>query len=137
MRSSIRLSDPPLHPEVILSAGEWECMQCGHVERGQAGRALGRCPGCGVSGKMLAFFDYASDYYFPRGGTIMQDRLADGVKGEWECDDCGYIRVGVADRPPRGNCPDCGTPADSSFTFYEYTDDSDSDDDDWDSDDDI
>jgi hypothetical protein len=82
---------------------------------------------------MLAFFGYATDFYVQKGGITMKDRVDTLVKGEWECDDCGYIKVGSADRPPRGDCPDCGSPADNSFTFYEYTDDSDWDDD-WNSD---
>ena len=85
---------------------------------------------------MLAFFDFATDYYVPHGGTVMRERQAIAIKGEWECDECGYIRVGTHGRPPKGECPDCGAPADETFTFYEYTEDE-NEDDGWDQYDDL
>jgi rubrerythrin len=38
--------------------------------------------------------------------------------GEWECMECGHIRVG--DRPP-AVCPDCGASGDD-FEYFEYED---------------
>jgi rubrerythrin len=53
------------------------------------------------------------------------------VDGEWECDECGHIIPGRASKPPKGPCPECGEPADNSFTFFAYDDNWDAD---WDDD---
>jgi hypothetical protein len=53
-------------------------------------------------------------------------RSTSAAEGEWECDECGHIIPGRGNKPPTGKCPDCGEPAEDSFTFYPY------DDDDWD-----
>jgi rubrerythrin len=52
--------------------------------------------------------------------------------GEWECDECGHVIVGSADKPPKGRCPDCGESAADCYTFFAYDDDGY---DDWDEDD--
>lgn len=39
--------------------------------------------------------------------------------GEWECMECGHIRVG--DKPP-SVCPDCGASSDD-FEYFEYEED--------------
>ena len=58
------------------------------------------------------------------------------VSGEWECDECGYVRRGtLRNRPKR--CPICNAPADA-FTFWsdddEYDEYIEEDDDDWEDD---
>jgi rubrerythrin len=53
-----------------------------------------------------------------RGDTVRQP----AVKGEWECDGCGYVLAGQENMPPRKPCPECGEPADNSFTFFPYED---------------
>lgn len=111
-----------------MVSGEWECMNCGRVEIGLSNAVPKRCPACGARGDMLAFFDYAEDFYKPKGGWIMQDSMDGASQGEWECDECGYVKVGVSTKSPKGNCPECGAAADN-FTFYEYSDD------DWDDED--
>lgn len=49
-------------------------------------------------------------------------RLASAAEGEWECDECGHIIPGRRSKPPKGKCPDCGEPAEDSFTFYPFDD---------------
>lgn len=53
----------------------------------------------------------------------MVEKTRTSIEGEWECNHCGYIEVGVADEPPKKDCPECGAPA-NIFVFYpyEYTD---------------
>jgi len=94
------------------------------------GRAPRRCPACGARSDMLAFFDYFEDFYDPKGGFLMAEELTTQVEGEWECDECGHVRRGEADKPPDRPCPECGAPANKS-TFYEYLDD------DWDDEEDL
>jgi hypothetical protein len=57
----------------------------------------------------------------------MDDRTQAPIEGEWECDYCGYVKIGVSTRRPNPRCPECG---ESDFIFYEYTDDGEWDDDD-------
>lgn len=49
------------------------------------------------------------------------------ITGEWECDECGYVRRGTLRNRP-GRCPECSASA-NAFSFW--SDDED-DDDDWD-----
>ena len=56
-------------------------------------------------------------------------------RGEWECDECGYVISSSSDKPPQGRCPDCGESAEESFTFFSSDDDFDDYDDDDESDD--
>jgi len=52
-----------------------------------------------------------------------ETRLSSAAEGEWECDECGHIIPGRGNKPPTGKCPDCGEPAEDSFTFYPYDED--------------
>jgi len=117
--------------EIALTAGEWECISCGYVQAGLVHRVPRKCPLCGAKADMFAFFDHVEDHFLPKGGLAMDERLTAPVEGEWECDNCGYIEVGVSTEPPKGNCPECGKPAKSTFVFYAYDD---TDDEDWDDD---
>lgn len=58
----------------------------------------------------------------PEGGliTVEDTRATSALEGEWECDACGYIIPGRANKPPEGPCRGCGESADNSFTFYSY-----------------
>ena len=59
-----------------------------------------------------------SDYEF--GELITQrPRRKEVPAGEWECLECGHIRVG--DKPP-SVCPDCGGDGED-FEYFEYDDD--------------
>ena len=121
---------------VIPAVGEWECMGCAYTRAGLAHQIPRKCPVCGAGSDMFAFFDYVEDYFLPKGGVSMDEKLTTPVDGEWECDNCGYIEVGVATEPPKGSCPECGKPAKNTFVFYAYDDTDDEDlDDDWDDDD--
>ena len=108
---------------VVPAEGEWECMNCGYIKAGLADQVPKRCPECGAGADMFAFFDYVEDYFLPKGGPFMAEKMTTSIEGEWECDHCGYVEVGMADKPPEKNCPECGAPA-SMFVFYpyEYTD---------------
>lgn len=53
-------------------------------------------------------------------------RKKENPQGEWECMECGHIRVG---RKPPEICPDCGASReDFEFWEYEYDDGGDSED---------
>ena len=52
----------------------------------------------------------------------MVEKLASPIEGEWECGDCGYVKIGTAAEPPEKSCPECGAPA-NMFVFYSYEDD--------------
>lgn len=39
------------------------------------------------------------------------------VTGEWECDECGFVRRGTLHQRPPRNCPECGASAES-FSFW-------------------
>ncbi len=41
--------DPPVH-------GEWECMECGYIEKGIEARRPAQCRECGASARALEFF---------------------------------------------------------------------------------
>lgn len=61
----------------------------------------------------------------------MQDRLGTSIKGEWECDECGYVQPRVSSKPPAGRCPEC---SETEFVFFEYSDEDSDEDSDWDDD---
>lgn len=44
---------PKLKPE---TAGEWECMECGYIEKGVESHRPPECHGCGASSRALEFF---------------------------------------------------------------------------------
>jgi hypothetical protein len=44
---------PPQEPAVT---GEWECMECGYIEKGTEARSPTQCRECGASVRALEFF---------------------------------------------------------------------------------
>lgn len=52
------------------------------------------------------------------------------VAGEWECDECGYMRRGTLRNRPQ-QCPECGAPSDA-FSFWSDDEDADDLDAEWD-----
>jgi hypothetical protein len=41
---------------VPAATGEWECMECGHVEEGVQAKRPPECPECGAPGTAFEFF---------------------------------------------------------------------------------
>jgi hypothetical protein len=57
---------------VPAATGEWECMECGHVEEGVQAKRPRECPECGAPGTAFEFFAYD-----------------DGDEEDWDADDEG------------------------------------------------
>ena len=45
---------PPIHEPAIT--GEWECMECGYIEKGVESRRPPQCRECSASARALEFF---------------------------------------------------------------------------------
>lgn len=46
---------------VPTATGEWECMECGHIEEGTLARRPLKCPECNAPAEALEFFSYDDD----------------------------------------------------------------------------
>ena len=47
--------------ELLRPTGEWECVECGHIEPGFEARRPKQCPECGAPAKALEFFPSEDD----------------------------------------------------------------------------
>jgi hypothetical protein len=47
--------------ELVRVTGEWECMECGYVEKGTEGRRPKKCPECDAPASALEFFSDDED----------------------------------------------------------------------------
>ncbi len=45
---------PPKAEPIVR--GEWECMECGYIEKGSEARRPAQCPECGAPASALEFF---------------------------------------------------------------------------------
>jgi len=65
---------PPIQEPAIT--GEWECMECGYIEKGVESRRPPQCRECSASARALEFF--------PDAGWAEDDDLDDEDNGEDE-----------------------------------------------------
>jgi len=65
---------PPIQEPAIT--GEWECMECGYIEKGVESRRPPQCRECSASARVLEFF--------PDDGWVEDDDLDDEDDGEDE-----------------------------------------------------
>ena len=47
--------------ELSQPTGEWECVECGHIEPGLETLRPKQCPDCGAPAKALEFFPWDDD----------------------------------------------------------------------------
>jgi hypothetical protein len=52
--------------ELAGEAGEWECMECGYLEKGFEGRRPKKCPECEAPASALEFFSDQEDGFLGR-----------------------------------------------------------------------
>lgn len=45
---------PPISARIVR--GEWECMECGYIEKGVEAQRPAQCRECGASARALEFF---------------------------------------------------------------------------------
>lgn len=68
--------------DVPAATGEWECMECGHIEEGVVARRPRECPECGAPAEAFEFFSFEDEDEWEDQAAEDEEDLDEGFDDE-------------------------------------------------------